>query len=128
MSVNGAAMGCITGNLTLGKTRNINDYSTLCEAADGLAQGTPGQLTITGSATVEYIVGGAGIDAADAAIDSAALVPVVVTFKGQGQGATVGASDAVTLQSYITSVNKTVSPGSATGTVQVDFRAVSIGA
>lgn len=126
MSVGGASLGCITAALTLNKSRTINDYATLCDTATDLQQGTPGALSVTGSATVEFLVGGAGIAAAENAIDSGALVAVIVAFKAQGAGATAGATDSGTFQSYITAVNKTVSPGAGSGTVQVDFRAVSI--
>ena len=120
MKVNGVSLGCIVGDLNVGKSRNIRDYQTLCDALDGIAQGTPGQLTINGGATVEFLVGGAGINAAEAAIDSGALVPVVVTFNGQTSG-----SDVNSFQAFIDQLNKSVAPGAATGQVRVSFRAIS---
>lgn len=120
MFVSGANLGCITGDLNIGKRRAIRDYQTLCDALDGIAQGTPGQLTVSGGATVEYIVGGAGINAAENAIDSGALVPVRVVFKGQG-----GGTKSRTFQAYIDDYNESVSPGAATGSVRVSFRAIS---
>ena len=122
MLIGAVSLGCIVGDLSLGKRRNIRDYQTLCDALDGVAQGTPGQLTITGGATVEFIVNGAGINAADAAIDSGAVVSVSVKFSGQGPA---GATDNNTFQAYIDEVSKSVSPGAATGQVRVSFRAIS---
>lgn len=120
MLIGGVSLGCIVGDLNVGKRRNIRDYQTLCDALDGIAQGTPGQLTITGGATVEFLVGSAGINAAEAAIDSGALVPVTVTFNGQASG-----SDNNAFQAFIDELNKSVSPGAATGQVRVSFRAIS---
>lgn len=126
ITVGGTSLGCITGAMTLNRSRQINDYQTLCSVATELQQGTPGSLSITGTVTVEFIVGNAGIAAAEDAIESAALVPVVVTYKGQGVPGTPGATDVATMQCYLTALNKTVSPGAGSGTVQVDFRAISI--
>ena len=118
--VSNQSLGCITGDLNIGKRRAIRDYATLCDALDGLAQGTPGQLTVTGGVTVEFIVGGAGINAAENAIDTGAVVPVRVVFKGKG-----GATKSRTFQAYIDDYNESVSPGAAAGAVRVAFRAIA---
>jgi hypothetical protein len=123
MTIGGSSLGCIVGDISLGKRRDIRDYQTLCDELDGLAQGTPGQLTIEGAATVEFLVGGAGIEAADNAIDNATLVTTAITFNGQSSG-----TDASTFSAYVTEVTKSVSPGAATGQVRVAWRAVAVGA
>lgn len=120
-SIGGSALGCLT-DLSDNGTRATRSYQTLCDDVAGYEQKTPGALSRVVSATAEFLAGGAGIAAADNALEGGALTTCTRTFAGQTSG-----TDAKTYSGFVTGVNKQVSSGSATGTVAVTFDVVAPG-
>ena len=120
VTINNAALGCVVGDAADDLQRAIQAYQSLCDDAGAYEQGTPGALTRNISATVEFIVNGAGINAAEAAAKSGALSTCGITFAGQTAGA-----DSSVYSGFVTSVRKSVSAGAATGQVAFGFRVVA---
>lgn len=120
VTINGQPLGCVVGDAVDDLQRAIQSYQSLCDDAGAYEQGTPGALTRNVSTTVEYIVNGAGINAAEAAAKSGALATCGITFSGQTSGV-----DSGNYSGFVTGVRKSVSAGAATGQVAFGFRVVA---